>query len=499
VKIEAEPFKRRTFLRGLTLAAGAATIPSHLLATPSPTATIVAEPNTLTGDAPPGQTVRLAEYAAALRYEEIPPEVLRRAKDCMADTVATILFGAQFPWSQMIIAQARRMGVGGKCAILGTAAKVCAPAAALAHGAMTHAFEQDNLTSPDSGAHPGAALVSSGVAVAQERGSSGRDLLAAFVAGAEVMIRIGRATKRTNEARGFHAPGTLGPFGAAIASGKLMQFNAAKMTNALGIAGSTSAGLLEFAHSDNGAMVKRLHLGRAAESGVLAASLAADGFTGPTTVLEGSAGFLKAFCNQSDPGELTSALGETYLTQTILMKRFACHITAHTAVEAILDLRNQYRISGYDVASIQIAGSRRMATTNNIPTPADIMIAQFSVPFCVALALYRNPVDPFSFSEAAVHDPAIVAMASRIKITAVPGQDDDDVASTVSLTLKDGRVLTQHVTDFLGTPARPLTGRDMREKFLLLTQKSPARQMERIYDRLQNIEAEPNLDWLRVG
>src|SRR6202790_3654890 len=133
----------------------------------------------------------------------------------------------------MIIAQVRRMGTVGNCAILGTGARVCAPAAALAHGAMAHAFEQDNLTFPDSGAHPGASLVSSGLAVAQEGGMNGRDLLTAFVAGAEVMIRIGRATKRTNEARGFHAPGTLGPFGAAVVSAKLMHFEVPKMNDAL--------------------------------------------------------------------------------------------------------------------------------------------------------------------------------------------------------------------------------------------------------------------------
>jgi 2-methylcitrate dehydratase PrpD len=183
---------------------------------------------------------------------------------------------------------------------------------------------------------------------------------------------------------------------------------------------------------------------------------------------------------------------------TIMMKRFACHITAHTAVEAILDLRNRYGISGRDVASIQIAGSQRMATTNNIPAPPDILLAQFSVPFCVALALYKNPIDPFSFDEAAVHDPAIQAMASQVKMTVAPGQDADDISSTVNLALKDGRVLTQRVTEFLGTPARPLTGRDMRQKFLLLTQKYPVKQMERVFDRLENMEAEANLDWLRV-
>ena len=495
-KTKAEPFERRRFLRAMTVAAGTASFPPRFYGAVGSAVTISGDVEEAPSDT--GQTTRLAEYAVRLRYEDIPSDVLQRAKDCIADTVGTILFGAQFPWSKMIITQARRMGTGGTCAILGTGARVCAPAAALAHGAMTHAFEQDNLTFPDSGAHPGASLVSSGLAVAQERGMNGRDLLTSFVAGAEVMSRIGRATKRTNEVRGFHAPGTLGPFGAAVASGKLMHFDAPKMSNALGIAGSTSGGLLEFAHSGNGAMVKRLHLGRAAEGGVLAASLAADGFTGPSTVLEGSAGFLKAFCNESDLAELTRGLGETYLTLTIMMKRFACHITAHTAVEAILDLRSQHGISGGDVASIQIAGSRRMATTNNIPAPPDILIAQFSVPFCVALAMYRNPIDPYSFDEAAVHDPAIQALASQVRVTVAPGQDADDVSSTVAVTLKDGRVLTQRVTEFLGTPARPLTGRDMRQKFLLLTQKYPAKQMERLFDRLENMETEANLEWLHV-
>jgi 2-methylcitrate dehydratase PrpD len=481
--------ERRRFLQGITAAGLSAPFLGN-------GAALLAAPAEATG-AGSGQTVRLADYAAGLRYETIPADVLQRSKDCIADTIAVILFGGQFPWSKMIIAQALRMGAG-KCAILGTGSKVIAPAAALAHGAMTHAFEQDNLTLPDSGAHPGASLVSSGLAVAQEHGLSGRDFLTAFVTGAEVMIRIGRATKRTNEERGFHAPGTVGPFGAAIASGKLMQFDAAKMTNAMGIAGSTSGGLLEFSHSGDGAMVKRLHLGRAAEGGVLAASLAADGFTGPSTVLEGQAGFLKAFCNESDPAQLTRGLGQEYASRTIMLKRFACHITAHTSVEAILDLRDKYKIAGDDVAAIEITGSHRMATTNNIPAPADIMIAQFSIPFCVALALYRNPIDPSSFDDASTRDASIKTLASKVKMVVAPGQTDGDVASTVSLTLKDGRTVSQRVTEFLGTPMRPLTGPEMRKKFLLLTQKFPAKDMERIFERVQMLEAQPNLDWLHV-
>src|SRR5262249_52663817 len=195
---------------------------------------------------------------------------------------ATIVYGADLPWSRMILAYAQRTGGGGRASILGGGdALVHAPSAALAHGAFAHAFELDNLTQPNAGVHAGATLLSSALAVAQERGLGGRALVAAFVAAAEVMIRIGRATRHSNEERGFHAPGTTGPFGAAVAVGHLMGFDAATMTNALGIAGSLACGLLEFARSGTGAMVKRLHLGRAAESGVLAASLAAEGFTGP--------------------------------------------------------------------------------------------------------------------------------------------------------------------------------------------------------------------------
>src|SRR5262249_14152224 len=151
--------------------------------------------------------------------------------------------------------------------------------------------------------------------------------------------------------------------------------------------------------SGSGAMVKRLHLGRAAESGVLAASLAADGFTGPVSVLEGEFGFLRVFCREWDLAALTRGLGERYETMTILMKRFACHITAHTPVEAVLDLRNEHKFSGADVASIAIAANERVVRVNNIPRPADRMMAQYSVPFAVALALHRDPRDPRSFDE----------------------------------------------------------------------------------------------------
>ncbi len=447
------------------------------------------------------ETRQLAEYAAAVRYRDLPKDVVQRAKDCIADTIATVIFGHDLPWSRIIVAYAERTGARGRSRILGPGrGTVAPPLAALANGAMAHAFELDNLTWPNTGVHPGATMLVPALAVAQERGIGGRELIAAFVAGAETMIRIGRATKHNNESRGFHAPGTTGPFGAAIAVGRLLRLDAEKMTNAIGIAGSLAGGLLEFARAGSGAMVKRLHLGRAAESGVLAASLAEDGFTGPHSVLEGPFGYLNVFCGEHDVAALTRDLGEEYATLRIMLKRFPCHITAHTSVQAVEELRAEHGYCGADVASIAIAGSEKMATINNIPAPADIMMAQYSIPFCVALAHLRNPRDPRSFDAGAVADPAIRALSARVSITvADEARHGRTLASTVAVTLKDGRILSRRVADFKGTPEQPLNRDEMREKFLLLTHHCDKRKMSRLFERLQNLEHERALDWVKAS
>jgi len=500
-----EKLGRRTILKQMALVASSAGLAPALLGAGTATAqTPQAASQTPQAAAhhdaeTAHETEQLAAYAAALRYEDLPPAVVQRAKDCIADTVAAIVYGGELPWSKMIVAYAQRTSGTGKCSILGAGGTpVQAGAAALANGAMTHAFELDSLTKPDSGSHPGATVFTAALAVAQDRGLSGRELVTALVAGSETMFRIGHATKHTNEARGFHAPGTTGPFGAAVAAGHLMGFDAPKMTNALGIAGSCAGGLLEFAHAGNGAMVKRLHMGRAAEGGVLAASLAADGFTGPTSVLEGHYGFLRVFCNDWDVSELTRGLRTSYFTLDIMLKRYACHITAHNPVEAVLDLRNEHKFTAADVASIDVAGNERMAETNNIPAPGDVMLAQYSIPFSVALSLYRDPIDPRSFDDSAVHDRAILDLAARTKLSVVAAQDRRDLAVTVTVRLKDGRAVSRRVTSFKGTPERPLGRAELREKFLLLTQRLGSDRMAPLFERLQSIENEKALDWLNV-
>jgi 2-methylcitrate dehydratase PrpD len=437
------------------------------------------------------ETVRLAEYAAGLRYEDLPASAVRQAKDCITDTVAAAICGAAMPWSRIVIDYAEHTGPGGKSRILGRdGPAVQAPAAALANGALAHAFELDSLTRPGAGAHPGATVLPPALAVAQERGADGRALIAAFIAGNEVMIRIGRATGHTNEARGFHAPGTTGPFGGAVAAGHLLRLDANAMTNALGIAGSLCGGLLEFARG-NGGMVKRLHLGRASEAGVLAASLAAQGFAGPRTVLEGEFGFLKVFCTKWDLAELTRGLGKDFVVSTTVLKRYPCHATAHAAVRAVRDLQAERGFSADEVEAITVTGTARMVERHNIPEPADLMLAQYSIPFSVALALCREARDPESWDETALADLRIRALCRRVRLAAEPAGEHGGTASTVTIALADGRRLERRAESGMLEPG------ELADKFQRLTRGRLGEQgATALYERLQRLEDEQNLGWL---
>jgi 2-methylcitrate dehydratase PrpD len=435
------------------------------------------------------ETVQLARYAAGLRYENLPPAVVAQAKEIIADTVAACICGADMPWSRIVIDYAERTGPGGASRILGRGTQVQAPAAALANGALAHAFELDSLTRPGAGAHPGATVLPPALAIAQQVGASGKELIAAVIAGNEVMIRIGRATGHTNEARGFHAPGTTGPFGAAVACGLLLGLDERGMTNALGIAGSLAGGLLEFARGDGG-MVKRLHLGRASEAGVMAASLAAGGFEGPRTVIEGEFGFLRVFCTEWDETHLTRGLGSDFVTMSAVLKRYPCHATAHAPVRAVRDLQAAHKFAGGDVAAITVTATRRMIERHNILEPPDLMLAQYSIPFCVALALFREARDPGSYDETALADPQIRALTRKVKLVLDAG-DGHAAGSQVTVTLADGRTFERHEASGLLEPG------ELPDKFARLTRQARGGMSGAgIYKRLMQIEDEATLDWL---
>lgn len=430
----------------------------------------------------------LAEFALGLRYEDIPAQVLERARISFIDTVGAASFGAHLPWSRMVAAYAQRNSAPGTSRILGTDLRVRAPFAALANGAQAHAFELDSLCQPSVGVHPGASLTAPALAVGQELGASGKAMMAAFVAGFEVMYRIGDAARHSSEHLGFHAPGLTGVFGGAIVAGRLMGLDAAGLANALGIGGSMCSGLIEFSKSGGG-MVKRLHLGRAAEGGVLAASLAHDGFTGPAEVFEGTFGFLTAFARDSDPPRLTAGLGAVWHTEKAMLKRYACHITAHVPVTAILELKAKHGFSGADVAAVTVWGNEKMLSHHTINEPGDLAMAQYSTPFCAALALHRDPLDPRVFNEANLADAAIRETCRNTQVELLPeAEQKNRFSSRVEVKLKDGRELSLLAHDFEGMPHRPLTRAALGAKFKRLTAGLRGMDGDALLDRLHGVD-----------
>lgn len=436
----------------------------------------------------------LTGYATSLAFNDIPDAAVARAKACLADTVAVGVYGARFPWSRIIMQYALQSGRDGRCTLFGAAEQLSPPLAALANGALAHAFELDNLRQPGAGVHPGATVAVPALAMAQETGASGKDLITALVAGCEVMFRIGLASKHTSEKLGFHAPGLTGVYGGAIAAGKLLGLNAEQMTHAMGIAGSLSSGLLEFSKSGSGGMVKRLHLGRAAEGGILAASLAQGGFDGPASVLDGPFGFLNVFCAETDPDALTAGLGERYETLRICLKRYACHVTAQAPVQSTRALMTKYDFSGDDVNSMTIHCSDKVLSHHNIPDPGDLMLLQYSVPYCVALALHRDPDDPDNFNDEARADPAIRDTVSRITLAPHEAPQTGAWASTIKIFLHDGRSVARVADNFKGSAETPLSDSELAAKFLRLTAPEMGRHAaESLCERLAHLETQDDI------
>jgi 2-methylcitrate dehydratase PrpD len=443
-----------------------------------------------------GETRRLAEYASALTFKDLPDDVVRAARNTIIDGVACCVFGARFPWSQRLIDYVASMdGDGGSVSILAPMSrKFHASGAALINGALAHAFELDAGTRKGVGAHPFGTVFTAALPVAQSVGASGEDLLTAFVAGSEVMLRIGKATGRSNEHRGFHAPGTTGPFGAAVACALLYKLDVVGILNAMGIAGSLASGLRQFSKSESGGMVKRLHFGRAAEGGVLAAGLAARGFDGPHDILEGKAGFLKVFCDRFDLGELTFGLdSRVFHMREVSMKRFGTHGSTQGPLQALLDIFSRRAAGPEQIVSIDVEVSEDSLELHSGRTPLDLMQAQYSIPFCIALACVRDIRDPRSISEDVLGDPQIFAMLSKVRMK--PSEYNEKRTCRVVVEFSDGAQLTSLLRDN-ATEWKPASDEEVYGKYAVLMRDTPAVACAQTLERLQTLEFQPVMDWL---
>lgn len=409
----------------------------------------------------------LATFATGLTEADIPADVARLARICLIDAVACAAFGARFAWSQMIMAQAAAGAGPGRAHLPGVDLPgLPARAAALVGGSLAHAFELDSLRKPGAGVHAGATVALPALAVAQETGADEAALLRAIVAATEVMFRIGDATLHSAEGRGFHAPGMTGPFGAAVAAALLYGLSPAQTAHALGIAGSMGGGVLAFAHGSGG-MVKRLHMGRAAEGGVLAAQLAARGYEGPAEVLEGRHGVLEAFCPAADPARLTAGLGTEWELRKLCLKRYACHVTAQAPVELLREEMARHGFDGADIAGITLGVSAKVLSHHANTAPTDVAGAQYSMPFALASAAFDPPDDPMSFARG-LERPEVRALARAVDL--LPGDlGDQKWGVEMDVRLHSGQRISSWRMHFRGTPENPFTDADLAHKVQALT------------------------------
>ncbi len=387
----------------------------------------------------------LAFRATNLRYEDIPEPARALARQCILDYFGVAIAGADDPLVRMLLGELTEAGGAPQASIIGHGARLPALSAALVNGAAAHALDYDDVNMAMPG-HPSVAILPALLALAELNGAAGRDVITAFVAGYETACRIGSALQPGHYNLGFHSTGTVGSFGAAAACARLLRLQTMATACALGIAGTQAAGL----KSQFGTMCKPFHAGKAAQNGLLAARLAARGFTSRSDIVECVQGFAPTHGPDFAPeaARATPANG-FHLLANLFKYHAACYLT-HAPIECARRLRSDHPFKPEEIADITLRLDASCERVCNIPAPVDGLQSKFSLRHTVAMALVG--VDTASLGAYSVEnaaDPLLVALRERITID---WQDSwPQTLSELDLELADGRRLTaRHDT---GVPA----------------------------------------------
>ena len=444
-------------------------------------------------------TRRMAEFIANLRYEAIPAEVLARIKLLILDSLGCAIFGTDLPWSRILIDTLAGLDTTTACGVWGTAKRLSAPHAALANGTLVQSFELDDVHRGGV-LHVGAVTLPPLLAIIETRPElSGRDFLAAAVAGYEIGPRVGLCMGPEHIGQGWHSGATVGVFSAAAGAAAALHLAPEQIVHALGIAATQSAGLMA---AQYGAMVKRMHAGRSAQSGLYAALLAEAGFTGIVDPFESEyGGFCTTFSRSTDRfdrAELTRDLGSRFETMGIALKFYSCVGSNHTTLDAIRAMRARRPFRPEDVAQITVHGSRVTVDHVGWPyRPEGLTSAQLNLPYCVATLLLENDVFVDQFSEAMLADPGRMALAERVAV-----KEDATITARgrsfrhmvrVEITLRDGTHLEEACEAPRGSEQSFATEADVIEKFRKLTaRRIPNAQIERIVTAVMEAEKLPS-------
>ncbi|MGE0453147.1 MAG: MmgE/PrpD family protein [Vicinamibacteria bacterium] len=422
---------------------------------------------------------RLARFAAGLRYESLPEDVRRSARERLLDTVGLCLAASPLDTSAMARRVARAWGGPAEATAIAFGDRLPATGAGFVNGTLAHSLDFDDTHLP-SVLHPSASIVPGVLAAGEATGAGTHEVIAAAAAGYEVCIRTGMAAydrKLGNSVffeRGWHATSICGTLGVAVAAARLYGLGAEGIGHALGIAASMGSGIIEGNRA--GGSVKRLHCGWAAHAGLVAAQCAREGLTGPASALEGRFGFYQAFCGgQFDERELTDGLGERFALPGVFYKPYPANHFTHAGIDAAVRLRG--RVRPQDVAEIALGVAT--PTLRTIAEPREQKIrpqsgyhAQFSGPFTVAAALIGGGglgVALSDFSDENARDPRYLELAAKVTPYAEPECDaifPNQFPAVLRVRTHDGRELVEKVLENRGGPGNPLSPEELTLKFL---------------------------------
>jgi 2-methylcitrate dehydratase PrpD len=410
-----------------------------------------------------GLTRALAEQAMAVRLEDIPETIRTWARQCILDTIGCGIAGASDELVTILLAEMQEQGGRGAAAVWGHATRLPVASAAIVNGAAAHALDFDdvNLAMPG---HPSVAILPALLALAEDRGSSGADVLTAFVAGYELQCRIGKAVAPGHyDGLGFHATATVGSFGAAAACAHLLGLDADRFATALGIAGTQAAGL----KSMFGTMCKPLHAGKAAYHGLVAAKLAARGFTSRTDVIECVQGFARTHSPDFNPQRaLDNPPCGWWIAANLFKYHASCYMT-HAAIESARKLRDTHGFAPDQVARIDVHLEESCDRICNIPAPRTGLEAKFSLRLTTAMGLAGVDTSRLStYSEAVAADPVLIGLRDKVSLDFRPGIPN--TFTEIELSLRDGsRFTARHDS---GIPATDVAqqGTRLEAKFAAL-------------------------------
>ncbi|MDA0662703.1 MAG: MmgE/PrpD family protein [Proteobacteria bacterium] len=416
-------------------------------------------------------TETLAAFAAGLTFEDLPEKLIAHMRLSALDALGCCLVGATLPWTRMVADLVRAEGGAPQARLIGTGDRVPLAAAALVNATAGHAFELDDIHR-DSIIHPNSICVPVALNCAEAMGgASGRAVVTAIAAGYEVATRVGMAGGTDLLLRGFHPQGTGGAIAAAVTAGHMYGLDAAGMRNAIGIAGSLGSGLMA---AQEGAMVKRLHSGNAAQAGVRAVLLAQNGFTGISNLVEAEyGGFLSSFAGAVDMSRITEGLGTHWEADETGFKPYATVTSIHAALDSLAKIMRENGLAADDIAKIRVGTSKATYVHCAWPYEAQsVTAAQMNLYYGLAMIALDGAAFVDQFDESRIADPAVFDFIGRIEAAVDPeidglGREFRHMAR-LSVATVDGRHFSHEERHRRGSPQNPVSEADMTAKFRTL-------------------------------